>query len=93
MDDKARITLSACVGAVVGGLVGYLFLTEEGRRVRERLAPGMEDLALEVRRLRGAVDSARVAVRDGWSAIDDLRRSVPGRSASWEGSGRPPAPF
>jgi len=93
VEDRSRIVLSACLGALVGGLAGYLFMTEDGRRVRARLEPGMEDLAREVRRLRGAVESARVAAREGWAAIEDLRRSAAPPSDSWGGPVRPPTPY
>jgi hypothetical protein len=86
--------LSAFIGAIAGGIVGYLYLTEDGRRVRSHLEPGMDDLVGEVRRLRGAMDSARVAAREGWGAIQDLRRETADSGATgWAGTGRPPSPF
>ena len=92
MDDRSRVLMSACVGAVVGGVLGYLFLTEDGRRVRERLEPGMDDVLREVRRLRGAAEKARMAAAEGVLAVEDLRRGVTAASASgW--AGRPPAAY
>ena len=93
MDDRSRVLLSACLGAIVGGLAGYLYMTEDGRRVRDRLEPGMDEMVREVRRLRGAVDSARLAAREGWAAVEDLRRGTPDRSERWAGPVRPPTPF
>lgn len=89
MTERGQILLAACLGAVAGGLAGYLFLTEDGRRVRDRLEPGMEDLAREVRRLRGALDSAKVAAREGMAALEDLRRSLPDARETPAGAGRP----
>ena len=91
MDERSRILLSACLGALAGGLAGYLYLTEDGRRVRERIEPGMEDLAREIRRVRGAVDSARVAAREGWATVEDLRRGVRDGGEAWRGAIRPPS--
>lgn len=91
MDDRARVVLAAFLGAIAGGVAGYLFLTEDGRRVRERLGPGMDDLVGEVRRFRSAVDSARTVGREGWAAIDDLRQGFTDRSDVPE-SVRPPRP-
>jgi hypothetical protein len=93
VDDRSRVFLSACLGAVVGGLAGYLYLTDDGRRVRERLEPGMDELLREMRRLRGAVDSARLAAQEGWAAVEDLRRGTADLSGSWAGPIRPPTPF
>jgi hypothetical protein len=74
VDDRARVVMSACLGALVGGVAGYLFLTEDGRRLRERLEPGMDELLREMRRLRSAAEKARMTAREGMLAIDDLRR-------------------
>jgi hypothetical protein len=93
VNDQSRIALAAFVGALAGGVAGYLFLTEDGRRVRERLGPGMADLAQEVQRLRGAVGSARVAACEGWAAVEDLRRAMPDTRDRWTEPVRPPATY
>ena len=87
MDDRGRVMMAAGLGAIVGGLCGYLFLTEDGRRVRERLEPGMDDMLRELRQLRSAVEKARLAAQEGWTAIEDLRRPT-SRSTV-----RPPTPY
>ena len=93
MDDRGRIALSAMLGALVGGLVGYLYLTEDGRRTRERLEPGLDEVGRELRRLRGAVDRARVAAEEGWQTIGDLTRPVTRDAGGWGGARRPPSSF
>ena len=80
VDERSRVLLSACLGAIIGGLGGYLFLTEDGQRVRERLEPGMDELLREMRHLRSAVEKARMAAQEGWTAIDELRRSAPAQT-------------
>lgn len=76
MEDRARVLMAACLGALVGGVAGYLFLTEDGRRVRERLEPGMDDLLREVRHLRSAAEKARLAAAEGLMTIGELRKGV-----------------
>jgi len=93
VDDRSRVLLSACLGAIVGGLAGYLYLTDDGRRLRDRLEPGLDDMRRELRRLRGAVDSARSAAREGWAAVEDLRHETSDRPDRWAGPVRPPTPF
>ncbi len=63
MNDRTSILLSALAGAVIGGCVGYLFLTEDGRRLREDLEPKLAGLANEFERARSAVKDARADVR------------------------------
>ncbi len=92
MEDRARVLMSACLGALIGGVAGYLFLTDDGRRLRARLEPGMDDLLREMRHLRSAAEKARMAAAEGVRTFGELRRSVaPKPETPW--SGRPPAAY
>ena len=93
MDDRGKILLSAVLGALAGGLAGYLYLTDEGRNVRERLEPGFDEVGRELRRLRGAVDRARAAAEEGWQTVSDLTRPAPRQAGGWGGTRWPPGPF
>ena len=64
MDDRTSILLSALAGAVVGGCVGYLLFTDEGRRLREDLEPKLADLVAELTKARTIVKGATNAVAD-----------------------------
>jgi len=92
VEDRARVLLSACLGALIGGVAGYLFLTEDGRRVRERLEPGMDDLLREMRHLRSAAEKARMAAAEGLLTVSDFRRSV-SRAAEQSSGVRPPVAY
>jgi gas vesicle protein len=92
VEDRARVLMSACVGALVGGVAGYLFLTEDGRRVRERLEPGMDDLLREMRHLRSAAEKARLAAAEGLLTVGELRRGISSR-AEGASNARPPRPY
>ena len=37
MDERARVLLTTCIGAVAGGVWGWLYMTESGRRVRDQI--------------------------------------------------------
>jgi gas vesicle protein len=92
VEDRARVLMSACLGALIGGVAGYLFLTEDGRRVRDRLEPGMDDLLREMRHLRSAAEKARMAAAEGLLTVSDLRRSV-SRAAEPNSGVRPPVAY
>lgn len=51
--------MGAVAGAVVGGVCGFLFLTERGRRVRENLEPRLSALVNELQRVGLSADRAR----------------------------------
>lgn len=52
VSDRTSILWCALAGAVVGGAAGYLFFTEEGRRLREDLEPRVADLLAEIEKAR-----------------------------------------
>lgn len=72
MTDRSRITLAMLGGAVLGGAVGYLYLTEDGRQLRRRLEPTIDGVLDEVRTLSTALGSARQAAEEGWRSVSDV---------------------
>ena len=92
MDDRGRVLMGAFLGAIVGGVAGYLFLTDEGRRLRERLEPGMDDVLREMRHLRSAAEKARLAAAEGLMTVSELRKGVTATAGdAW--AARPPRPY
>jgi hypothetical protein len=59
VSDRASVVLGALAGAIVGGCVGYLWFTPEGRRLREDLEPQLAGLATEIERARAMLQDAR----------------------------------
>lgn len=72
MDDRGRIALAIGLGALVGGVAGYLLLTERGRRMRDELEPRLNDVLGEVDKLRQTFESTRTAVAEGWRSFNQL---------------------
>lgn len=79
MDERSRVLMAACLGAVAGGVCGYLYLTEGGRNLREQIAPRLDDLIGEMTRVRGTVDKARSAANEGWRSLSDITSGQGGR--------------
>ncbi len=71
MSERAQVVAASIVGAVIGALAGYLFLTEQGRALRRNFEPGIEDAARELSRLTGTVLGAAGAAREGWRIVRD----------------------
>jgi hypothetical protein len=59
------------VGAVVGGVAGYLFFTEQGRAVRRQLEPALEDFARELMSFRATIQKAAGVANEGWKLLND----------------------
>jgi gas vesicle protein len=72
VDDRGRIALAIGLGALVGGVAGYLLLTERGRQMRDELEPRLNDVLGEVDKLRQTFESTRSAVSDGWRSFNQL---------------------
>ena len=69
MRDRTAVLIGVVAGAVAGGLAGWLWLTDDGRRLRARLEPGLQDLAgqaialsVSARRLQAVAREAEASV-------------------------------
>lgn len=72
MDDRSRVLMTTVLGAVAGGVWGWLYLTEGGRRVRDQIEPRLDDFMTELTRMRGTVEKARTAANEGWRSLSDM---------------------
>jgi hypothetical protein len=69
--DNSRAVAATIVGAVVGGVVGYLFFTEHGRRLRRQIEPALDDFARELMSFRATVQKAAGVANEGWNLLND----------------------
>jgi len=72
VDERSRVLMTTCLGAVIGGVWGWLYLTQQGRRVREQIEPKLDDFLSELTRVRGTVEKARSAANEGWRSLSDI---------------------
>ncbi len=88
---NSRAVGAAIVGAVIGGMAGYLFFTQEGRRLRRQLEPALDDLARELNSFRSTVNKAAGVASEGWKLLNDAMGDTP-PSARYSGP-RQTSPF
>ena len=69
--NNSRAVAATLVGAVIGGLAGYLFFTDQGRRLRRYLEPALDDFVRELSSFRTTVQKAAGAANDGWKLLND----------------------
>ena len=79
MDERSRVLAATVMGAVVGGVWGWLYMTENGRRVRDQIEPRLDDFVRELGRVRGTVEKARTAASEGWRSLNDVTGGAQGR--------------
>jgi hypothetical protein len=70
--------MATFVGAVAGGVWGWLYLTEGGRRIRDQIEPKLDDFMTELTRVRGTVDKARTAANEGWRSLNEVAGATQG---------------
>ena len=77
MDERSKVLLTTLLGAVLGGLVGCLYLTDRGRQVRGQLEPLLDTVVDELHETRRTVERARAAVAEGRRVMDEIVHPPP----------------
>jgi len=78
VDERSKVLMTTFMGAVIGGVGGWLYMTENGRRVREQIEPRLDDFLGELTRVRGTVEKARTAANEGWRSLNEMTGGTPG---------------
>lgn len=85
-NDNIRIAAASLVGALIGGVAGYLLMTERGREARRHIQPAIEDLRHELASFAQSLEGAGNVARDGWRFLQDIvaddRTRAPGTSVT-----------
>ena len=87
--NSQRELAATLVGAVIGGVAGYLFFTERGRSVRRQLEPAIDDFSRELISFRTTVQKASGVASEGWKLLNEAMGETP--SAKFPG--RQTSPF
>jgi len=72
VDERSRVVMAAFLGAVVGAVWGWLYMTDHGRRVRDQIEPKLDAFMNELTRMRGTVEKARSAANEGWRSLNEV---------------------
>jgi len=79
VNERSRVLMATLLGAVIGGVWGWLYMTENGRRVRDSIEPKLDDFIGELTRVRGTVEKARTAANEGWRSLHEMTGGPQGR--------------
>jgi hypothetical protein len=75
MDDRSQVLAHVFVGILLGGALGYLCLTKDGRRILSRVEPWLDDVIERMRELQSSAAKARETVIEGKQSFDALLRA------------------
>ena len=73
MDDRSRIMLGAALGAACGVAAAYLFFTDRGRSLRDRIEPAVDDLRQEFIRFPSTIVKVGDLANEGLRAVSDFK--------------------
>lgn len=76
MDNRVPMLLGALAGAITGAVCGYLYFTEDGRRLRADLGPTIDELSREWTNVRDAAGRARDAAHEGMASIRQMDEAI-----------------
>ena len=71
MGEKSQAIAATVVGAVLGGMAGYMFFTDNGRTMRRQLEPAIDEFARELASFRGTLQRAMGVANEGWKILND----------------------
>jgi gas vesicle protein len=86
--DNTQTLAAAVVGAVLGGLAGFLFFTPRGRTLRAQLEPALDDMMGELNQLRRTAVKASDVVGEGWKLLNQAMRDGSEQDPRWVKSGQ-----
>ena len=78
MSERTQVVAATLAGAAVGGLIGYLYFTAGGRRLRREIEPRLTEVSRDIVRVRDAVSNAFAAIEEGRRSLERLAGRLAG---------------
>jgi gas vesicle protein len=69
------VTLCAVCGAIIGAAAGYLFFTPQGRALRDRIEPAVDELKREFARFQGTIEKVGLLANDGMRVVSEFNQA------------------
>ena len=91
MPYNSQAMWAALAGAAIGGFAGYLLFTDEGRALRRKLEPALDDFTHELQAFRHTVERAAGVASEGWKLLNEALGDAPAPTRF--PGGRQTAPF
>ena len=72
VSEQSRVMSGTMVGALVGAAVAYLFFTERGRDLRERIEPAVDEMKREFTRFQKTIEKVGEMANDGMRVMNEF---------------------
>lgn len=73
MSEQSRVMAGAVVGALVGAAAAYLFFTDRGRDMRNRIEPMVDDLRHEFARFQRTFEKVGDMASEGMRVVNEFQ--------------------
>jgi gas vesicle protein len=73
VSEQSRVMSAAVLGAICGAAVGYLFFTDQGKELRDRCEPAIDDLRREFAKFQGTIEKVGVLANDGMRVMEEFK--------------------
>ena len=84
MNESRVMVMGALAGALIGAAAGYLFFTDAGKQVRDRIEPAVDDLRREFTRFQSTIEKLGEMANNGIRAVNEFNNA---RAQSSYGTG------
>jgi gas vesicle protein len=85
VNQSRMVIAGATVGAFIGAAATYLFFTDGGKQVRDRLEPAVDDLRREFGRFQKTIEKLGEMANDGLRVVNEFN-AARSQSSSFPGS-------
>ena len=75
VNEQVCVCVGATIGAVAGAAMAYLFLTERGRVLRDRVEPALDDANREVMRWQRAIEAVGGLADEGRRVVHQFNEA------------------
>ena len=72
MSEQSRLMTGAMIGALAGVAASYLFFTERGRVLRDRMEPAVDDIRREFGRFQKTVEKVGMMANEGIRVVSEF---------------------
>lgn len=72
VSEQSRVMSGAMVGALVGAAAGYLFFTERGQVLRDRIEPAVDEMKREFMRFQKTIEKVGEMANDGMRVMNEF---------------------
>jgi gas vesicle protein len=79
MRERTAVLIGLVAGAIAGGVAGWLYLSDEGKRLRDQIEPQLGEFAERAGALGARAERLQRVAREGWRTVQEVAARAPDR--------------